>query len=153
MSHWKTRVGIAFLDLILAVTALFGALTVIPSLPREWIAGSIFPDYTIPALGLGVVVGGSAAVATVAVLFKPTVGAAAAMVSALMIIGFEVVEIASVGFAPLTHGATNPQSWLQVVYIALGLVLAALGAGLWRAQGGFVLFVHQPARRSRAESS
>jgi hypothetical protein len=153
MSHRRARVGIAFLDLILALTALFGALTVVPSLPREWIAGSIFPDYTIPALGLGVLVGGSAAVASVAVLFKPMVGAAAAIVSALMIIGFEVVEIASVGFAPLTHGAANPQSWLQVVYVALGLVLAALGAGLWRALGGFVPLVHEPARRSRAASS
>lgn len=153
MSHWKIRVGIAFLDLILAVTALFGALTVVPSLPRDWIAGSIFPDYTIPALGLGVLVGGSAAVATVAVLFRPKVGAAAATVSAVMLIGFEAVEIISVGFSPLTHGAAYPQSWLQVVYIALGVVLVALGARLWRAQGGFVPFVRKPAGRSRATSS
>lgn len=153
MSHWKIRVGIAFLDLILAVTALFGALTVVPSLPRDWIAGSIFPDYTIPALGLGVLVGGSAAVATVAVLFRPKVGAAAATVSAVMLIGFEAVEIISVGFSPLTHGAAYPQSWLQVVYIALGVVLVALGARLWRAQGGFVPFVREPAGRSRATSS
>ncbi len=153
MSHWKTRTGIAFLDLILAVTALFGALTVVPVLPRDWIAGSIFSDYTIPALGLGVLVGGSAAVATVAVLFRPKVGAAAAMVSAVMIIGFEVVEIVAVGFSPLTQGGAYPQSWLQVVYIALGLVLAALGASLWRAQGGFVPFVQEPTRRSGAASS
>ncbi len=142
MTNWKTRGAIAFLDLILAVTAIFGALTVIPSLPRDWIAGSVFTDYTIPALALGVLVGGSAAVATLAVLFRPRVGAVAAIVSALMIIGFEVVEIVSVGFSPLTHGAGSPQSWLQVVYIALGLVLAGLGAGLWRALGGSVPFVH-----------
>jgi hypothetical protein len=142
MTYWKTRGAIAILDLILAVTAIFGALTVIPSLPREWIAGSVFTDYTIPALALGVLVGGSAAVATFAVLFRPRVGAVAAIVSALMIIGFEVVEIVSVGFSPLTHGAGYPQSWLQVVYIALGLVLAGLGAGLWRALGGSVPLVH-----------
>lgn len=150
MNHWRTRSAIAILDLILAVTAIFGALTVVPSLPRDWIAGSIFTDYTIPALALGVLVGGSAVVATLAVLFRPTVGAAAAIVSGLMIIGFEVVEIVSVGFSPLTHGAAYPQSWLQVVYIALGFVVAGLGAGLWRALGGFVPFVQDSARHSRA---
>ncbi len=153
MSHWMTRSGIAVLDLILAVTAIFGALTVVPSLPREWIAGSVFSDYTVPALGLGVLVGGSAAVAAVAVLFRSKAGAAAAVVSALMIIGFEVVEIIAVGFSPITHGAGSPQSWLQVVYIALGLVLIALGAGLWQAQGGHIPFVQESARRSRVPAS
>lgn len=75
-----------------------------------------------------------------------------------MIIGFEAVEIVSVGFSPIVHSPAAPQSWLQVVYIALGLVLAALGAGLWRAQGGRLPFVEastapRPGRGPRVASS
>jgi hypothetical protein len=136
MSKWKTRIALPVLDSVLAVSAIVSAFTVIPGLPREWIAGSIFPDYTMPALALGVLVGGSALGAAMAVIFRPVLGAAAAMVSAAMIIGFELVEIAAVGFTPLTYGLDKPQSWLQVAYLALGAVIAFLGAGLWRALSG-----------------
>jgi hypothetical protein len=136
MSNWKTRIPLLVLDSVLAVSAIVSAFTVIPLLPREWIAGSIFPDYTAPAVALGVLVGGSALIAAVAVIFRPLLGAAAAMVSAVMIIGFELVEIAAVGFSPVTYGVDKPQSWLQVAYLVLGAVIAVLGARLWRALSG-----------------
>jgi hypothetical protein len=136
MSNWKTRITLFVLDSVLAVSAIVSAFTVIPGLPREWIAGSIFPDYTVPAIALGMLVGGSALIAATAVIFRPKLGAAAAMVSAVMITGFELVEIAAVGFSPVTYGLDKPQSWLQVAYLALGAVIAFLGAGLWRAVGG-----------------
>jgi hypothetical protein len=147
MSNWRTRAALGVLDAFLALTAIFGALTVVPSLPREWIAGSIFPDYTVPALGLGVLVGGSSVIAVVALIVRPKLGAAAAMLSAVMILGFEVVEIATVGFSPLTYGVTSPQSWLQVAYMALGVVIALIGAGLWRAQGGRIPVVARSSNR------
>ncbi|HEX9096330.1 MAG TPA: hypothetical protein VF990_09540 [Candidatus Dormibacteraeota bacterium] len=136
MSNWRTRAALGVLEAFLALTALYGALIVVPNLPRDWIAGSIFPDYMVPAFGLGVLVGGSAAIAVLALVFQPKLGAAAAMFSAAMILGFELVEIVTVGFSPLTYGVTSPQSWLQVAYIALGVVIALIGAGLWRAEGG-----------------
>jgi hypothetical protein len=141
MSNWKTRIALVVLDAVLAVSAVVSAVTVVPALPGEWIAGSIFSDYTVPALALGVLVGGSALVAAAAVVFRPVFGAAAAMVSAVMIIGFELVEIAAVGFSPLTYGLDKPQSWLQVAYLVLGGVIVILGAGLWRALGGRTLHI------------
>ena len=79
---------------------------------------------------VGVLVGGSAAIAVLALVFRPKLGAAAAMFSAVMILGLELVEIVTVGFSP------RPQSWSQVAYIAVGVVITLIGAGLWWAEGG-----------------
>jgi hypothetical protein len=136
MSYLKTRIGLVALEAILALTAIVSAFTVIPNLPPDWIKGSVFSDYTIPALALGVLVGGSAAFAALAVVFKPTLGAAASVVAGLMIIGFELVEIVVVGFTLVTYGPGVPQAWLQIVFIALGAAISILGTRLWLAHGG-----------------
>ena len=123
----KTRIAIAVLDGFLAITALAGAMIVIPSLPKDMLAGSVFPDFLVPGLALGVLVAGSALVAMVAVMFWPKLGAAVAMTSALMIVVFELVEITTVGY-----------HWLQAAYIVLGLVIAALGLRVWVVEGGYI---------------
>jgi hypothetical protein len=123
----KTRIAIAVLDGFLAITALAGATIVVPTLPTSMLAGSVFPDFLVPGLALGVLVAGSAFAATAAVLRRPKLGAALAMISALTIIVFEVVEVASVGY-----------HWLQVAYIVLGVLIAALGFRVWIAEGGYI---------------
>lgn len=50
-----TRAVLIGLDLLLGVTALIGGLTVVPTLPPEWLAGSPFTTYTLPALALTMV--------------------------------------------------------------------------------------------------
>jgi hypothetical protein len=122
----KTRIAIAVLDGFLAITALAGATIVLPTLPTGMLAGSVFPDFLVPGLALGVLVAGSALVAAAAVLLRPKLGAAVAMISTLMIVVFEVVEIATIGY-----------HWLQVAYIVLGLVIGGLGFRLWIAAGGY----------------
>lgn len=123
----KTRLAVAVLDGFLAITALAGAAIVLPTLPPSMLAGSVFPDFLVPGLALGVLVAGSAFVATAAVLFRPKLGAPMAMISALMIIVFEAVEVATVGY-----------HWLQVAYMVLGVVIAALGFRVWIAEGGYI---------------
>jgi hypothetical protein len=135
----KTRIAVAVLDGFLAITALAGATLVLPTLPTDMLAGSVFPDFLVPGLALGVVVGGSALIATVAVISRPKLGAAVAMVSALMIVVFELVEIGTVGY-----------HWLQLAYILLGLVIAALGFRVWIVQGGYIPFVRDVGRRHPA---
>ena len=135
----KTRIAIAVLDGFLAVTALVGAMIVIPTLPEDMLAGSIFPDFMVPGLALGVLVAGSALVATVAVMFWPRLGAAVAMISALMIVVFELVEIMTVGY-----------HWLQVAYIMLGLVIAALAFRVWTVQDVYILSVRPAGRHHTA---
>jgi hypothetical protein len=138
----KTRAALVLLEGILAFTAILGALAIIPNLPHDWIKGSVFPDYTIPALALGVLVGGSAVIAGLAVIFRPMIGAAASVVAGVMIIGFELVEIIVVGFTLVTYGAGQPQSWLQVAYITVGAAITILGARLWLALGGRIPLIH-----------
>ena len=123
----KMRIAIAVLDGFLAITALAGATLVLPSLPTSMLAGSVFSDFLVPGLALGVLVAGSAFVATAAVLLRPKLGAALAMISALTIVVFAVVEIVTVGY-----------HWLQLAYIVLGLAIAALGFRVWIGEGGYI---------------
>lgn len=138
----KTRIAIAVLDGFLSITALAGAMIVIPTLPRDMLAGSVFPDFLLPGLALGVLVAGSALVAAVAVMFWPRLGAAVAMISALMIVVFELVEITTIGY-----------HWLQVAYIVLGLVIAALGFRVWAVEGGYIPSIRPAGRHHTASMS
>ncbi len=138
----KTRIAIAVLDGFLAITALVGAMIVIPALPTSMLAGSVFPDFLVPALALGVLVAGSALVAAVAVMFWPRLGAAAAMVSAMTIVVFELVEITTVGY-----------HWLQVAYIVVGMVIAALGFRVWAVEGGYIPSIRHAGRHHTASMS
>src|SRR5690242_4891193 len=47
-----TRIVLISLQLLLGMTALFGAIWVVPLLPLEWLSGTPFADYTVPALAL-----------------------------------------------------------------------------------------------------
>lgn len=85
------------------LTALQGAIFVVPTMPRSVLHKgvlAIFSDFTIPALALGILCGGSALVAFVTVLARPQLGALASMTAGVFMIGFELVEIVAVGFTP-----------------------------------------------------
>ena len=118
MRHLASRGLLAVLTAFLAITALAGAFFVVPTLPPEWIAGSIFPDYTVPALALGFV-GGLSLIALGAVVLHPDVAG--------------VVEIVVVGLSVVEYGTDEPVAWLQIVYIAIGLLTAAVGLSLAQA--------------------
>lgn len=142
MSHQRSRVALLLLNAFLAITAIAGAIFVVPTLPHEWLQNGLFSDYTVPALALGIPVGVTALVAAAVVMFNARIGAAASVVSGLMIVGFELVEIATVGLAVVVHGADMPQSWLQPIFIVIGLVLAVIGGRLWLSEGGRNPFTH-----------
>jgi hypothetical protein len=149
------RTALIALELFLALTAIYGAIYVVPLQPRALLAGSPFPDYTVPALGLGVVVGGVALVAAATLLLRPGIGTVLSIVSGGSIIVFEVVETAVVGFdvwlhalglgpavtlenygsldgIPMPLGVPLPL-WLQPFYIVLGLLILGLALRLWLA--------------------
>jgi hypothetical protein len=129
--HIGLRLTLSALDAVLAIGAIAGALFVVPGLPRDFLLRGPFTDYTVPALALGILVGGSALVAAVMVLARPAVGALIAILSGVAIIVFELVEIAVVGLTAIAQ-PTEPAAWLQIFYLALGALIIALGAGLWR---------------------
>jgi uncharacterized membrane protein YuzA (DUF378 family) len=131
MGLFTTRGTLILLQVFVAFTALFGAVVVVPTLPLEWLQAGPLTDYTIPAFALGIC-GIAAVVAVILLIVAPRLGGLASMVAGLLMIIFEVVEIAVVGLAIVEHGASNPQSWLQIVYIVIGAAGLALGYHLWR---------------------
>ncbi len=137
-AHWGLRGAIAALAAFMALTTIAGALFVVPTMPRSVLQQGIlalFPDFTVPALALGVLCGGAALVTLVAVFVRPQLGALAAIVAGLFMIAFELVEIVVVGFTPVQSPDQFP-AWLQVVYLAAGAALVILGARLWKAATG-----------------
>lgn len=137
-SHLSLRVALVALETLLAVTAIWGAIFVVPTIPKAWLRQGIiapFADYTIPALALGILCGGSALVALVCVLVAPRLGALASIVAGVFMVGFELVEIVVVGFTAAMD-PTQPVAWLQVFYLAIGAMVVVLGAFLWRAETG-----------------
>ena len=126
------RIGLVALNAFVAFTAIYGAILVVPTIPLEWLKYGPFTDYTFPALALGILVGGSASLAALLLLVRPTIGAAATIVAGLMIIGFELVEIGVVGFTLIEYDASQFQAWLQVIYLALGSLQVLFGYRLWR---------------------
>jgi hypothetical protein len=131
MRHLASRGVLLVLTTFLAVTTLAGAVLVVPGLPLEWLEGSIFSDYTIPAIALGVV-GALAVVALILTVMRPAWAGPAAVVAGLAMIAFELVEIAVVGFSLAEYGIGEPVAWLQVVYIVIGALTAMVGAAVWR---------------------
>ncbi len=133
-THGKLRALLIGLEAFVAATALWGAIWVVPTIPQEWLRKGLitpFTDTTIPAWALGVLCGGSALVALVAVLARPMLGALLAIASGIIMVGFELVEILVVGFTPVMYPTQFP-AWLQPFYILTGLAIALLGARLWQ---------------------
>src|ERR671922_277542 len=91
------------LEVFLGIGAVAGALWVGPTLPPEWLAGTPFPDYTIPALALGVVIGGGAFLAAAMLLFHQPWGVLLSLAVGLAMAIFEVVETTVVGLDIWLH--------------------------------------------------
>jgi hypothetical protein len=135
MTHRGNRVALGLLELFVVLTAVQGAIFVIPNLPPAWIKGSPFADYTVPAFALGIVCGGGSLIAALAVTFRPMLGAALSIVAGVMMMAFELVEIGVVGLTLATSGPGSPQAWLQVLYLAVGATIVVLGIRLFFAEG------------------
>ena len=146
------------LNLFLAANAVAGALWVVPTLPGDWLAGTPFADYTIPAVALGVVVGLGALSAAILLIVRAQAGAfTSGVVGAGMMI-FELVETSVVGgdiwlhllgLAPVGKGlpATDVTGipaplgiplplWQQPLFFLLGLAILVLAGSLWRTSHG-----------------
>jgi hypothetical protein len=117
-------------DLFLAVSAIAGAIGLVVgfmNIPLSVLNGTPFADFTVPALLLGIVVGGSALAGAAIAAFGPrryetmaTAGAGG------IVVGWIIIEIALIGLG----------SWLQPLYFAVGLVMIGLAALLERAKSG-----------------
>jgi hypothetical protein len=132
MRHVASRGLLAVLSGFIALTAIAGAFFVVPGLPEEWIDGSVFTDYAIPAIGLGFV-GGLALVTFLLVFVRPELAGILAALTGAAMVAFELVEVWAVGFSLVEYGLDQPFAWLQVVYLVVGGSTAVAGVALWQA--------------------
>ncbi len=128
MAHKSVRLVIAVLTGFIALTAVGGGAAIllgVDSFPLAWLVGTPFHSYTIPALLLAVVVGGSSLVAAVLAVRGGQASGVAVLAAGLIMVGYIVVEVLILQQVP--PGPT----WIEAMYFTLGLTIFALGAYLW----------------------
>jgi hypothetical protein len=128
MGERGLRVAVVGVNLFQAVSAIVGAVGLVVGfmeIPVSALAGTPFPDFTVPALLLGFVVGGSALVAAVLTSFgPPRLGALASAAAGCITVGWLTIQIAMIGLV----------AWPQLVWFLDGLLMIGLAALLWRAE-------------------
>ena len=96
--------------------------------PLAWLEDTPFHSYTIPALILTVVVGGSALLACVITFRGRKSGAWFLMASGLLLAGFVTIEALILKQVP--PGPTG----IEVTYFTIGSTILGFAAYLWRAE-------------------
>lgn len=106
------------LQLLIALNAIGGgivALSGAPGVPREWLEGSPFSDYTVPGillfLGATVMI-----IAATTLILRWRYGAMLSKISGLLLMLWIITQVAIIGLV----------SWLQPVSFAAGFAITAL---------------------------
>jgi hypothetical protein len=140
MNERLLRRSVVGVDLFEATSAILGAAGLaigFMGVPLSVLAGTPFQDFTVPALLLGFVVGGSALAAAIITAFGPPgAGALASGAAGCITVGWLIVEIAMIGLG----------SWAQIFWMFVGLLMIGLSALLWQAESraAGVAGSHQP---------
>jgi hypothetical protein len=138
MEHKGSRRALTVLDGFAGVAALIGLVMLLTGwgyqFPTSWLQGTPFSDYTVPALILGLIVGGSAFVAMVATIKSASVGAVTSLAAGVIMMGWIIGEYI---LLPITRfNFADPTTWQQGLYFLVGLAMAVLALrvvpGGWR---------------------
>lgn len=126
------RVALVAADSCVALTAIGGGIALATGFegeryPVDWLAGTPFGSYLLPGLILATAVGGSAAVAAVATLRRPAIGALPSLVAGVILMGWIAGEV-------LLVRASAARSWVEVAYFATGLLMAVLALAVGQAE-------------------
>jgi hypothetical protein len=123
-------IALIVVDLFAASSAIVGAVGLVVGfmdIPLSVLSGTPFSDFTVPALLLGFVVGGSALAAAAIALFGPRrIETLASAAAGCVMVGWMTVEIAMIGL----------EIWVQAAYFAVGLVMIGLAALLQQIESG-----------------
>jgi hypothetical protein len=132
MKHKLIRIVLVVLEVFVALGAIAGSIGLLTgAIPAslEGLQGSPFVDYTVPALSLMVIVGGSMLLAAATILTGREIGVLVSVFAGLAMMIFEIVEAAVVdriGGSELLIAVS-----LQAFYFALGLAIFVLACSLW----------------------
>ena len=137
MKHKLVRITIGVPEAFIALSAIAGGIVLLAGtykdgvlieaggrgqFPLEWLHHTPFSDYTIPALILASVVGGSSLLGAVTIFTGREIGVLASLVAGLIMAGYLVVEVVT-----LRQGV----SWIECLYCGLGLAISGLATSLW----------------------
>ncbi|MGB8345838.1 MAG: hypothetical protein WCD86_13205 [Ktedonobacteraceae bacterium] len=132
MKHKLIRITLVVLEAFVALSAVaggIGLLTGVIPASLDGLQGSLFVDYTIPALSLMIIVGGSMLLATATIPTGREIGVLASAFAGLAMMIFEIVEavvIDRIGGSELAIAVV-----LQTFYFVLGLAIFVLSSFLW----------------------
>ncbi|MEM8968706.1 MAG: hypothetical protein AAGE93_19980 [Bacteroidota bacterium] len=119
---------IGLITAFMALTAIGGGIAIITRVdkfPLAWLRSTLFRSYTIPALILSVIVGGSSLVAAILYFASNPVYPVYAMLAGLIMVGFILVEIRILDQG--NPGATR----IELFYLTLGAAVFILSAIIW----------------------
>ena len=122
------HITLIVLTIFLALSAIAGGIQLLEGTyapPIEMLDGSIFKDYTIPGLALGLIVGGSAIFASVLLIRKSKFSILSATTAGVIIMFFEFVEVLAIG-SPAGIARS-----LQIFYFGLGTAIVIACMGTW----------------------
>jgi hypothetical protein len=140
------RVALTALDAFVAIAAVGGGLALLLGLegdrfPTAWLTGTPFDTYALPGLVLSVLVGGSAAVATIVLLRSPRTGGLASLLAGLVLAAWIVGEIL------IVTADGEVVSPMEALFLAAGVAMTILGYATMRGAG---LTGSQPGRGPRS---
>jgi len=125
MTEKARRGALATLLGLQGVGAIGGAIFVVPKLPVDNLKPGLFADYTVPALGLGLIVGGGSLVALILLLRRSRYAPLSALASGLAVMIFEIVEVTTMKGSVLTSPG-EIALWQQPLWFCIGGLIAAL---------------------------
>src|SRR2546428_106882 len=126
MKHKAIRITLAIIEAIIGLGAIGGGIAFLTGafdqwLPLAWLQGTPFSDYTIPGFILLIVVGGGMLLAAATVFIQREWAVLLSAVMGLVMIGFEVFEVAIVDrYASAIIPSTLAQ---QALMSGLGLII------------------------------
>jgi len=107
----------------LAITAIPGGFALLLGTyapPTSMLEGTVFSDFTIPALTLMVAVGGGATLAMVLLVRRSRFSLLSACLVGTVLMCFEFVQVLVIG------SPAGPARLMQIFYFSLGLAIVAL---------------------------
>jgi hypothetical protein len=122
------RIALIVLTIFMALTTVAGGIQLVEGTyapPTEMLSDSVFNNFIIPGLILGVIVGGSAAFAALGLIRKSKFAFLFAASAGIIIMFFEFVEVMVIGSPP---GVART---LQIFYFGLGTLIMILSLGAW----------------------
>jgi hypothetical protein len=130
----KRRTLLVALLLLVAATAIAGGIALATGLeggrfPPSWLAGTPFADYVAPGLILAMVVGGSAAAASIAIVRRSPIGTRLSRLAGILLLGWIAGEVILVR---ADHELVSP---MEALYAVVGLAISGLSVRIDRSAG------------------